>query len=91
MHDTLVDVLIKKPFGAGTKRYAAQLALALVCYFYLLKTFIFWSNEAHTLKVRYLWHILFNKIFSCKIFMSIRREAIVRYFLLGLMTHYCEF
>ena len=46
----------KKLFGAGTERYVAQLALALVCYFYLLRTFITWNNEAQALKAHKLWH-----------------------------------
>ena len=45
----------KKPFGAGTKQYVAQLALTSVCYFYLLRTFIDWSNEAQAFKARMLW------------------------------------
>ena len=43
------------------KRYVAQLALALVCYFYLLRTlnFITWSNEVQAFKACKLWHFLF--------------------------------
>ena len=48
----------KKPFGAGTKRYVALLALSLVCYFYLLRTFITWSNQAQAFRARKLWHFL---------------------------------
>ena len=50
---------IEKLFGAGTERYVARLVLVLVCYFYLLRTFITWNNEAQALKARKLWHFLF--------------------------------
>ena len=46
-------------FGAGTERYVARLALAWVCYFYLLRMFITWNNEAQALQARKLWHFLF--------------------------------
>ena len=49
----------KKPFGAGTERYVARLALALVCYFYLLRTFITWNNEEQALKDCKYLHFLF--------------------------------
>ena len=44
--------VVKMPFGAGTKAYAAVLALALVHNFYLPRTFIIWSIEAQAFKVR---------------------------------------
>ena len=81
---------VKKPFGAGTKRYVAQLALALVCYFYLIRAYITWSNEAQALKARKLWHFYFNKVCSSKILTCVRQEPVARYFLLGLATHYRE-
>ena len=39
--------VVKMP---GTNRYMALLAQALVCNFYLLRTFIIWSNEVQLLK-----------------------------------------
>ena len=39
----------------------AQLALASVCYFYLLRALITWSNEMQVLKARKLWHFLLTR------------------------------
>ena len=38
--------VVKMPFGAGTKHYVA----AMIYNFYLLRTFIIWSNEAQAFK-----------------------------------------
>ena len=42
--------VVKMLFGASTKQYVAVLAQALAYNFYLLRTFIVWSNEAQALK-----------------------------------------
>ena len=68
--------VVKMPFGAGTKRYVAKLASALVYNFYPLRTSIIWSNEAQLFKPVSYGIFYFNKVCSCKILMCVRREVL---------------
>ena len=68
--------MLKKPFGASTKRCMVLLALALVCKFYLLITFVSWSNKAQVFKVHQFGHFYFNKVCSCKVLTYVHHEIL---------------
>ena len=82
--------MYKKPFGVCAKRYMAQLVLASVCYFYLLRTLIIGVMKRKRKKLVSYGIFYFNKVCSSKILTCVRREAVARFFLLGLVTHYHE-
>ena len=63
----------KKPFGAGTKRCAVLLALALVCNFYLVRMFII-KHKCFMLISYGVFY--FNKVWSCKLFTCVHHEVL---------------
>ena len=78
---------IKKLFGGGTKRWVVLLALASVCNFYLLRTFIIWSFKAQAFKALQLWNFF---ILTRFILVTYSCAFVARYFLLSLATYYRE-
>ena len=66
----------KKAVWSATKRCMIQLALALVCNFYLIRTFVNWNIKAQARPVSYGVFLYFNKVWSCKILTCICHEVL---------------